>query len=327
MSRVGRRQFLIASAALLAAPLVRAQRARKPFRIGYATLAPLSVLAPYTSAFEQGLRDLGLEPGRDVILDYRSANGDLGRYAEVVRDVLGAKPDVIIAGNNQNTLALQAATRTIPIVMMLGTNVVEQGLAASLARPGGNITGLTSDVGPDVAVKRFQLIKEMVPRLKRIGVLCDVPFCTPEWREIDRRAAAALGLTLVERRDITDDFDQAFVVQVRERVDAVYLFVGSRMAARRDEITALALKHRLPTVFSEETMVIAGGLISYGPSARDNYRRAAGYVSKILKGAKPADLPIEQPMRLYLVINSKTAKALGIKIPQSLLLRADQVIE
>jgi putative ABC transport system substrate-binding protein len=327
MSPIRRRQFLIASGALLAAPLVGAQPARKPFRIGYAALAPLSVLAPYTSAFEQGLRDLGLEPGRDVILDYRSANNDLARYAEVVRDVLEAKPNVIIAGNNQNTLALRAATQTIPIVMMLGTNVVEQGFAASLARPGGNITGLTSDVGPDVPVKRLQLIKEMIPRIKRIGVLCDVPYCTAEWREIDRRAAAALDLTIVERRDITDDFDHAFAVQVRERVDAVYLFHGSRMVARRDEIAALALKHRLPTVFFEEIMVIAGGLLSYGVNARDNYRRAAGYVSKILKGAKPADLPIEQPMRLYLVINLKTAKALGITIPQSLLLRADRVIE
>jgi putative ABC transport system substrate-binding protein len=327
MSPVRRRQFLIASGALLAAPLARAQPARKPFRIGYAALAPLSALAPYTSAFEQGLRDLGLEPGRDVILDYRSANGDLAHYAEVVREVVGAKPDVIIAGNNQNTLALKAATQKIPIVMMIGTNVVEQGLAASLARPGGNITGLTFDVGPDVAGKRLQLIKEMIPRLKRFGVLCDVPFCTSEYREIDRRAAAALGLTLVERRDITDDFDQAFAAQVRERVDAVYIQGGSRSLVRLDEIAALSLKHRLPTVLSVEEMVIAGGLMSYGPSVRDNYRRAAGYVSKILKGAKPADLPIEQPMRLHLVINLKTAKALGITVPQSLLLRADRVIE
>lgn len=327
MSHVERRQFLIASGALLAASLVGAQPARKPFRIGYAALAPLSALAPYTSAFEQGLREHGLEPGREVILDYRSANGDLARYAEIVREVVGAMPDVIIAGNNQNTLALKAATQQIPIVMMIGTNVVEQGLAASLAKPGGNITGLTFDVGPDVGAKRFQLIKEMIPRLKRIGVLCEVPFCTAEYREIDRRAAAALGLTVVERRDITDDLDQAFAVQVRERVDAVYLQGGSRMLVRLNEIAALALKHRLPTMLPVEEWVIAGGLMSYGPSAQDNYRRAAGHVSKILKGAKPADLPIEQPMRLYLVINSKTAKALGITIPQSLLLRADRVIE
>ena len=327
MSRVGRRQFLIASTALLAAPLVRAQPTRKPYRIGYAMSAPLSVMAPYTSAFEQGLRDLGLEPGRDVILDYRSANGDPARYAEVVREVVDAKPDAIIAGSNQNTLALQAATRTIPIVMMIGTNVVEQGLAASLARPGGNITGLTSDVGPDILIKRFQLIKEMIPRVKRIGVLCDVPYCTSEYREIDRRAAATLGLTIVERRDITDDFDRAFALQVRERVDAVFFTASVRMLARRDELAALALKHRLPTVYPLEEMVIAGGLMSHGPSVRDNYRRGAAYVSKILKGAKPADLPIEQPMRLDLVINLKTAKALGIKIPQSLLVRADRVIE
>ena len=327
MSRSRRRQFLIASGALLAAPLASAQPARKPVRIGYAMLAPLSVLAPYTNAFEQGLRDLGLEPGRDVILDYRSANGDLARYAEVVREVVGAKPDVIIAGNNQNTLALKAATQKIPIVMMIGTAVVEEGLAASLARPGGNITGLTFDVGPDVGTKRYQLIKEMIPRIRRIGVLCDVPFCTSEYREIDRRAATALGLTLFERREITDDFDHAFALQVRERVDAVYFLGGSRIFARRDEIVALALKHRLPAVYASEEMVIAGGLMSYGPSARDNYRRAAGYVSKIVKGAKPADLPIQQPMRLYLVINLKTATALGITVPQSLLLRADRVIE
>lgn len=325
--RVRRRQFLIASGAWLAVPLARAQPARKSYRIGYATLAPLSVLAPYTSAFEQGLRDLGLEPGRDVILDYRSANGDLARYAEVVREVLGAKPDVIIAGNNQNTLALKAATQKIPIVMTMGTNVVEQGFAASLARPGGNITGLTFDVGPDVGIKRLELIKEMIPRLSRIGVLCEFPFCTSEYREIDRRGAAALGLTLVERRDMTDDFEQAFALQVRERVDAVWFQGGSRMVARIKELTTLALKHRLPTAFGVEDMVIAGGLMSYGPSARDNYRGAARYVSKILKGAKPADLPIEQPMKLDLAVNLKTAKALGIKIPSSILLRADRVIE
>lgn len=322
-----RRDLLLTSGALLVAPLARAQPARKPFRIGYATLAPLSVLAPYTSAFEQGLRDLGLEPGRDVILDYRSANLDLARYAEVVREVVEAKPDVIIAGNNQNTLVLKAATQKIPIVMMLGTNVVDQGLAASLGRPGRNITGLTFDVGPDVGVKRFQLIKEMIPRLRRIGVLCEVPFCTSEYREIDRRAAAALGLTLVERTDIADGVDQAFALQVRERVDAVYFQGGSLMAARLHEIAALALKHRLPAVFSAEEWVIAGGLMSYGPSPRENYRRGAGYVSRILKGAKPADLPIEQPMKLDLVINLKTAKALGIAVPPSLRVRADRVIE
>ncbi len=317
----------MATGTLLAAPFVHAQPARKPFRVGYAALAPLSVLAPYTSAFEQGLRDLGLEPGRDVILDYRSANGDLARYAEVAREVVGANPDVIIAGNNQNTLALKAVTQRIPIVMMIGTNVVEQGFAVSLARPGGNITGLTFDVGPDVGIKRFELIKEMIPRLRRVGVLCEVPFCTSEYREVDRRAAAALGLTLVERRDITDDFEQAFAMQVHERVDAVYFQGGSRMLARIHEITALALKHRLPTVHPVEEMVIAGGLISYGPSARNNYRSAARYVSRILKGAKPPELPIEQPMKLDLVINLRTAKALGIKVPSSILLRADRVIE
>jgi len=327
MRTVHRRQFLIASGALLAAPLAGAQPARKPFRIGYAALAPLSVLAPYTSAFEQGLRELGLEPGRDVILDYRSANNDLARFAEVVREVVEAKPDVIIAGSNQNTLALQAATRTIPIVMMIGTNVVERGLAASLARPGGNITGLTFDVGPDIGAKRFQLIKEMIPRIRRIGVLCEVPFCTAEFRELDRRAAAALGVTIIERRELTDDMDQAFALQLRERVDAVVIQGGSRMLAGVNEIAALSLKYRLPTVHTVEELVIAGGLISFGASPRDNYRRAAGYVSKILKGAKPADLPIEQPMRLYLAINLKTAKALGITVPQSLLVRADRVIE
>jgi len=319
-----RRAFLLAVGAL-AAPRALAQSVRKPFRIGYAAVAPLSVLAPLTAAFERGLRELGHEPGKDVILEYRSANGNTERYPDVVREVVGSNPDVIIAGNNTNVVALKAATQTIPVVMMLATNVVALGLVKSLARPGGNITGLTWGVGEEVASKRFQLLKDAVPKLTRIGVLHDAPFDV-EFRGIDERAAATLGLTLI-RRDITDDFERGFAALVHERIDAVFSHPDARQYARRTEIAALATRHRLPTSFPNDDFVVAGGLMSYGPNLPDQYRRGAGYVSKILKGAKPADLPIEQPVKIDLVVNVKTAKSIGLNIPQSLLLRADRVIE
>lgn len=321
MSQVRRRQFLLATGALLAAPLAPAQPARKPFRIAFTAVPPL----PRIAAFEQGLRDLGHTPGEDVLLEYHSADGKPERYPEVVRNVVRSNPDVIITGINSQTAAVKAATQTIPIVMMIGTNVVGQGLVNSFARPGGNITGLTWDVGEELAAKRFELMKLAVPKLSRIAVLHDPPFDV-EFRKIDEGAAAALGLELM-RMDISDDFERSFAALARGRVDAVLSHTGARQFARRDEFAALALKYRLPSGFPIDEMVAAGGLMSYGPNIPDLFRRGARYVSKILKGAKPADLPVEQPTKLELVINLKTARALGLTVPQSVLLRADRVIE
>ena len=282
-------------------------------------------MTQFTAAFEQGLRELGHVPGQDVLLEYRSADGMLERYSELLREVVGSRPDLILTGTNFTTIAVKAATQTIPVVMIIGTNVVEAGLVSSLARPGGNITGLTWDVGAGIVAKRFELIKEAAPRIRRIAVLYDPPFGT-EFRKEDEAAAAALGLGLV-RQESTDDFVRTFADLASARIDAVLIHTSGQRFGRRAELVALAAKHRMASGFPIEEYVVSGGLLSYGPNLTDLYRRAAGYVSKIIKGAKPADLPVEQPVKLDLVINLKTAKALGLTVPPSILLRADRVIE
>ena len=321
-----RRRFVVLIGSALAAPLLaHAQQARRPFRIGFPMVGPQSALAPLTAVFEQGLRDLGHLPGQDVLLEYRSADGKLERYPEVVRQVVGSRPDLIITGSNENTISVKAATQTIPVVMMVGINVVEAGLVKSLARPGGNITGLTADVGAGIMAKRFQLLKEAAPRIRRLAVLYDPPDGT-ELQKTEEAAAAALGLELV-RQDITDDFARTFADLSRANIDAVLHRAGGRQFARRAELVALSAKYRMPSAFGSEEFVVSGGFLSYGANLPDLFRRGAGYVSKIIKGAKPADLPVEQPIKLDLVINLKTAKALGLTIPPSILLRADRVIE
>ena len=320
-----RRGFIALIGSVITAPLARAQQAGRPFRIAFPMVAPQSALAPLTAAFEQGLRDLGHLPGQDVLLEYRSADGKLERYPEVVRQVVGSRPDLIITGVNENTIPIKAATQTIPVVMMVGINVVEAGLVKSLARPGGNITGLTADVGAGVVAKRFELLKEAAPRIRRLAALYDPPDGA-ENQKAEEAAAAALGLKLV-RQDITDDFARTFADLSRANIDAVLHHAGGRQFARRAELVALSGKYRMLSAFSVEEFVVSGGFLSYGPNLPDLFRRGAAYVSKFLKGAKPNDLPVEQPVKLDLVINLKTAKALGLTIPQSLILRADRVIE
>jgi len=209
--------------------------------------------------------------------------------------------------------------------MVLGTTVVEAGLVKSLARPGGNITGLTVDVGPSVTAKRLELLKETAPRIRRVAILYEDTYGA-DTQKTDEAAAARLGLSLV-RQDITDDFSGSFADLARARIDAVACYAGGRQLLRRAELAALAVKHRMPSSFPAEEFVVSGGLMSYGPNLSDLFRRAAGYASRIIKGAKPADLPVEQPVKLDLVINIKTAKALGLTIAPSLLLRAGRVIE
>ena len=264
-------------------------------------------------------------PGKDVLLEYRSAGGNFERHPELIREVVSSRPDLILTGNNDTTIAVKAATQTIPVVMVIGTNVIELGLVRNLARPGGNVTGLTWDVGPGVVAKRFELLKEATPRIRRLAVLYDPPYGT-EFKEEDEAAAAALGLGLV-RQESTDDFVGTFAALARARIDAVLIHAGGRLFGRRAELTALAAKYRMVSGFPTEEWVVSGGLMSYGPNLPDLFRRAAGFVSKIIKGAKPGDLPVEQPTKFDFVVNLKTAKALGLTIPQSLLLRADRVIE
>jgi putative ABC transport system substrate-binding protein len=322
-----RRTFLaLASGAAAWPALTRAQGARKLPRIGMAAFPPLSSLAPFIAAFEKGLREEGLVPGRDVALDFRSANLDTARYGEVVRDLVRSKPDVIITGINANTAAVRAETRTIPIVMTVGVTPVAEGFIKSLSHPGGNVTGLTYDVGAESWQKRFELFKLAVPSIRRVAVLYDADVGTANAVELNEAAARSVGLESLQH-EIGDDFQETFSIAKRWRADAVLFFAGARQTARRAELIAATLKYRLPSNFPNAYFVEAGGLMSYGPSILDLYRRAAGYVSRILKGARPGDLPVQQPISLELVINLKTAKALGLTIPQEILLRADRVIE
>ncbi len=322
---MNRRRFAALAAGTLAFPGIVLGQAHRPFRIAWPVVNPLPTIALFSAVFEQGLRDLGHVPGKDISLEYRSAEGKLERFPEVVRQVVDSSPDLIITGVNANTIAVKAATQTIPVVMVLGTTVVEAGLVKSLARPGGNITGVTVDVGPGFIAKRFELLKEAAPRIRRVAILYDDTYGA-DLLKTDEAVAAKLGLSLM-RQDITDDFSGSFAELTRSRIDAVVCYAGTRQYQRRAELAALAVKHRMPSSFRLEEFVVSGGLMSYGPNLPDLYRRAAGYASRIIKGARPADLPVEQPVKLDLVINHKTAKALGLTIASSLLLRADRVIE
>ena len=290
-----------------------------------ASIVPLSALTPYTDAFEKGLREAGWVPGKDVVLDLRSTNQDAARFRGLVRELVASKPDVIVTGINFNTAAFRAETRSIPIVMAIGVDVIAEGLVASLARPDGNITGLTFDVGPGSWLKRFELFKQAVPSLRRVAVFYDFNNGAG-YGDLDSEAAKSAGLEIM-RRDVGDDFEASLSVAKQWRADGVYFHTGSRQISRLTELIAAINRHRLPSNFAVAEFVEAGGLMSYAPSVPDLYRRAAGYVSRILKGAKPGDLPIEQPTQFELLVNLKTAKALGLTIPQSLLLRADRVIE
>jgi len=312
-------------AGALAAPLVRSQQPAKIYRVGWLSIAPRLQVARLVDAFEQGLRDQGYAVGKNVVIEFAFADNKIERLPDLARELVAKNVDVIVCGSNPNILAAKAATQTIPIVFAVGTSVVEVGLVKSLARPGGNITGLTWDVGPGSVAKRFELLKEAAPRIRRIAVLSDSP-SGKDYQKVDEVAAASLGIELV-RQDVTDDFARTFAELARAGIDAVLIYSSGQLYGRRAELVALAAKHRMASALTNEESVEAGGLMFYGPSLSDLFRRAAGYVGKITKGAKPSDLPVEQPTKFELVINLKTAKALGLTIPQSLLVRADRVIE
>jgi putative ABC transport system substrate-binding protein len=280
-----------------------------------------------TSAFETRLRDLGWIEGQNVVIEYRWAAGDLARFPALVDELVRLKPDLMVAGSNQAAIAMRQATTVVPIVAPTLFDPIGLGLVASLARPGGNVTGTTSqDTLPG---KQLELAAEVVRGAIKMGVLFN-----PEFqghvirRKAAEAAAAALAVKLVpiEAR-LPDDLDTAFQSMARERFDSVIVLGEPMFFAERRRIAALAIEARLPTVFGNREHVEAGGLMSYGGDIRANFRRAADYVDKILKGAKPADLPVEQPTKFDLVINLKTAKAIGLAIPEAFLLRADEVIE
>ena len=281
-------------------------------------------------AFEEGLRSLGYRVGENVVIEYRFANGQMERLPALAADLVRLGVDIIIvAGVNPTTLAAMEATTTIPIVMTVSVDPVATGLVASLARPGGNVTGLAVDAGGEILGKRFELLKETLPNLSRLGIMFNPDVAHNRIRQTSMtETARALGLTTipVEARGL-DALEQAFAIMVRERAQAFVMQGDSVLYNHRSQIAEMALKNRLPAASVSKEFADAGFLLTYGADIGDLYRRSAVFVDKIFKGAKPADLPVEQPTKFELVINLKTAKALGITVPPSILLRADEVIE
>ena len=330
---IDRRVFIgTLAGGLLAAPLaVEAQPGARVVRMGY--LASSLAASPHLhEAFRQGLRDRGYIEGRNVVIEYRDAEGKLERLPALAAELVARKVDVIVsAGGTPAALAAKHATGALPIVFTAAADPVTDGLVPSLARPGGNVTGLSLFI-PDLVGKRLEQFKQAVPGISHVAVLWQ-PGGLGEQTETDMLkgaevAARALGLQLqfVEARGPVD-FDRAFSDMARARADALTVLPSPTFLYERRRLVHLAAKNRLPTLFAFREYVDTGGLMSYGPDIADMYRRAATYVDKILKGAHPGDLPIEQPTKFELVINVRTAKVLGLTIPPSLLQRADQVIE
>ena len=307
-----------------------AQPAAATARIGYLS-SNLASNRDLREAFRQGLRDLGYVEGKSVVIEYRDAQGKLERLPALAAELVALKVDVIVAAaGTQTALAVKQATRSLPIVFIGVGNPVTSGLAASLARPGGNATG-TSSMSPELAGKWPELLKQAVPGVERIAILLkpgSVGETEKEVLEQSEVAAKALGMRLQRfEAHVPTDIDRAFTDMAKVRVGALEVLSTNLFASERRRLVDLAARHRIPTMFGFRLYVDAGGLMSYGPNLADLYRRAATYVDKILKGAKPADLPIEQPTKFELVINLKTAEALGLTIPPSVLGRADEVIQ
>jgi len=307
-----------------------AQQAAKVARIGILTVN-LAAAPHLTEAFLQGLRDLGYVEGRNVAIEYRDAGGKVERLPALAAELVALKVDVIMAGSTPNALAAKQATRTIPIVFLSSADPVTDGLVTSLARPGGNVTGLSS-LTPERVGKCLELLTQAVPGVSRVAVLWQ-PGAVGERTEKDMLkgaevAARALGVRLqfVEARGPAD-IDRAFSDMTKARAGALTVWTTGMLVSERGRLVALAATNRLPAVYTLREFVDAGGLMAYGHSQAALNRRAATYVDKILRGAKPADLPVEQPTKFDLVINLKTAKALGLTIPPSLLARADHVVE
>ena len=326
-----RRDTVLALLALGAAPLAaEAQQAAKVARIGYLTGGNLAARPLLLEAFRQGLRDLGYVESRNVVIEYRDAEGKLERLPTLAAELVAHKVDVIVASGTLAALAAKQATRTFPIVFSPAGDPVGSGLVTSLARPGGNVTGLSA-FAPELVGKRLELLKQALPGVSRVAVLWQ-PGAFGERTEKDTLkraevAAQALGVRLqfVEARG-PEEFDRAFSDMTSARAGALTVLPSNMFNNERRRLVDLAAEKRLPAVYAVRELVDAGGLISYGPNLADLNRRAATYVDRILKGAKPADLPVEQPTKFELIINLKTAKSLGLTIPQSVLARADEVI-
>jgi len=328
---IDRRTFLAGTGAvLLAAPLgAEAQQAGKVWRIGYLQGSTREAQTHLIQAFEGGLREKGYTLGRDLVIEFRFADGRVERLPDLGAELVRLKVDVILTGVNEGTLAATKATTTTPIVMAGSFNPVEEGLVASLARPGGNVTGLTQDAGAEILTKRLQLLREINPKLSRVAALSGIGIAYNQFQvRALEDAGRAMGITIVPVAFRgTEDLEEAFAEIRRARAAAVIVSGGPVVLSHRDRIAALALKNRLPAIGTIRQHAHSGFLMAYGADTADLWRRAAGYVDRILKGAKPGDLPVEQPVLFDMVINLKTAKTLGLTIPPSLLQRADEIIQ
>lgn len=324
-----RRTFLATLAGgLLAAPLTAAaQQEGRMSRVGWLAPGPAPAGGPMLNALREGLRELGYADGQSIQFEARWAESQISRLPTLAEDLVRLKVQVIFAWGYPSIMAAKRATATIPIVFLTHFDPVESGFVASLARPGGNVTGRTF-MSPDLAAKRLQLLREIVPGVSHVALMANTAHAgTQSMLAHFQSSAQALGVKLeIVEPESPDQFEDAFALIVRKGVGAAHVNLDPLFMENRPRLIQLAMMHRLPTTYDVRQFTDGGGLMSYGPSVLGEVRRAAVQVDKILKGARPADLPVEQPSKFELIINMKTAKALGLTIPQSLLLRADQVI-
>jgi len=332
MKKTAGTAILVVAVLLAVAVIAQGQQPKKVFRIGYLSLTDAAHEFDRSEAIRVALRDLGYIEGQNLAFEHRYAEGKRDRYPELASELVHLKVDIIVvAGGSTPIKAVKNATKTIPIVMVgLGIDPVEAGLVESLAHPGGNVTGLTN-LTPELGGKRLELLKEAASKVARVAFFYEpaIPSSVRELKEVLPVAARALHLTIqpLEVR-AADDFNRIFAAMRKQRPDGLYVPGGSALIiTNAKRIAGFALKSRLPSVYVRREDVDAGGLMSYGADFADSYRRVAYFVDKILKGAKPADLPVEQPTKFELVINLKTAKQIGITIPQKVLARADKVIK
>ena len=325
---MNRRRFVgsLAGSLAIARSITEAQPAAKVHRVGFLLGASGESVASLFHAFNEGLREFGYVEGRNIVFEQRYAEGRMERLPDLAAELVRLQVDVIVTGSNIHVAAVRRATKTIPIVMVFTSDPIGAGFVASLARPGGNVTGLAADASPELWAKYLALLKEVVPKLSRVGVLGQVS-SQVGFAELEA-VSRTLDLTL-EVADIRgpEDLDGAFAAMINKQVGAVLIVVGPLTYLLRQPIADAAVKYRLPAITTLKEFAQAGLLMTYGPNILDLYRRAAIYVDKILRGSVPADLPVEQPTKFELVINLKTAKALGIDVSLAVQQRADQMIE
>jgi putative ABC transport system substrate-binding protein len=320
--------LLLVGLALASVHLAEAQQPKKIPRIGYLGVLSASAAAGRIEAFRQGLRELGYVEGKNIVIEYRHADGKLERLPALAAELVRLKVDVIVAAGPTSTRPANEATATIPIVMVQDNDPVGNGFVTSLARPGGNITGLSS-LAPEISGKQLELLKEIVPRLSRVAVFrtSTTPGTAQALKEIEL-AAGAFEVKL-QYLDVLDpkDLETVFRAASKGRADAILVLLSPVAASQRTQIADLAAKNRLPAMYPQSDYMDAGGLMFYGVSVTEMFRHAATYVDKILKGAKPADLPVEQPTKFEFIINLQAAKQIGLTIPPKVLARADKVIK